>query len=176
VLVVSGALGEVVAGECSTESCDDLSYLRGMAAAGVSQYADCIGVNYTLGALPPDAISGDPRGDGFVYYYPALVSVYASIFPDKALCFTRIGYLAFANTPPDAAYNWALATTAQNRAEWLAQALGLARESERVLLFIVYNVNAGISLTDNPQADYAIVGADGTCIACVALGKTLSQQ
>ena len=176
VLVVTGALSEVAAGQCSTESCDDLSYLRGMAAAGVSQYADCIGVNYTLGALPPDVITGDLRGDQFVYYYPALVAVYANIFPDKALCFTRIGYLVFGGTPPDATYSWAQNNTAQNRAQWLAQALLLARQSGRVLLFTVYNVNATVNLPDNPQADYAIVGADGSCLACLTLSTSMRLQ
>jgi LysM repeat protein len=174
-LVISGALGEAVVGECSTEGCDERSYLHSLSSAGVSQYADCIGIRYTLGALPPDAVSGDPRGEQFLYYYPAVVSVYANTFPDKPLCFTGIGYLVFGGTPPDSSYRWARDNTAENRAEWLARAALLARLSRRIRLFIVYNVNATVNQPDNPQADYAIVDADGSCLACLTLSTVLRQ-
>ena len=69
-----------------------------MAAAGAASYMDCVGIHYNEGILPPTATSGDPRGNSGHYtrYFPTMVNLYASVFPNKPLCFTEIGYL----TPP----------------------------------------------------------------------------
>ncbi len=171
ILVISGALAEATdfGGQCSSAGCDNLSYLRGMAAAGVGNSADCIGLRYTLGAVQPEDTGGDPRGDQFLYYYPTLVSAYANLFPNKPLCFTEIGYRVLGSASNDSAA-WAANTTPDLRAQWLAQAALLAQQSNRVLLFVVYNVNA----TGDSQADYAIVGADGSCAACQTLSAVTS--
>ncbi len=166
VLVVSGALAQLPAfdNECGPDGCDDLRYLGGMAAAGADKSADCIGMSYTVGAVSPHESSGDPRGDQFIYYYSTVVSVYAGIFPDKPLCFTRIGYLV----PSDGSAG----TTAEQRAEWLAQAALLARQSGRIRLFIAYNLDATIGA----PADYAILGADGGCLPCAALSAAMRMR
>ena len=83
-------------------------------------------MRYTLGAVPPDDISGDSRGEQFNYYYPALVSIYASIFPNKQLCFTEFGYLVTGQVPLANRFHWAQNTTPELRAEWLARAALLA--------------------------------------------------
>lgn len=173
VMVISGALAQLPSfdDQCGPDSCDDLRYLNGMAAAGVGQSADCIGIPYTMGTVSPNTSSGDPRGDQFLYYYSTVVSVYAGIFPDKPLCFTRIGYLVPSGAPPVDAL-WATNNTTQERTEWLAQALFLARQAGRIRLFIVYNVDAQIGT----QAQYAIVGADGSCPACEALSGVMQLQ
>ncbi len=165
-LVISGGLAQTSAlnGGCTGAGCDDLPYLQGMADAGVGQSADCIGINYTLGTTQPTAVSGDPRGDQFLYYYPAVISTYASSFPTKPLCLTELGYLAPTGAPP-AGYEWAANTTPAEQAAWLAQTVELARETGRIRLLMVYDVDAtGSSLASS----YAIV-RDGKCLACDAL-------
>ncbi len=171
VLVITGALAELVDfNGCTNQGCDDLSYLSGMASAAVGQVADCIGLRYTLGAVPPDDTSGDPRGDQFVYYYPTVISVYAGIFPNKPLCITEIGYLIPAIVPLVSRFQWAENTTPENRAEWLARAAVLAGQSGRIPLFIVYNVDATEGV---PQSNYAILSGDGSCLACLTLNTAL---
>ncbi len=165
-LVISGGLAQTNAfnGGCTGAGCDDLPYLHGMAEAGVGQSADCIGINYTLGATEPTTVTGDPRGDQFLYYYPAVISTYASIFPNKPLCLTELGYLTPDGAPP-AGYEWAAGTTPVEQAAWLAQTAELARDTGRIRLLMIYNVDA--TGRDLPGS-YAIV-RDGKCVACDAL-------
>ncbi|MFN8561412.1 MAG: hypothetical protein U0703_07285 [Anaerolineae bacterium] len=63
-------------------------------------------------------------------------------------------------------------TTAEQRAEWLAQAALLARQSGRIRLFIAYNLDATIGA----PADYAILGADGGCLPCAALSAAMRMR
>lgn len=165
-LVISGGLAQsnMLGGAGCGAGCDDLTYLQGMAEAGVGQAADCIGINYTLGATEPTAISGDPRGADFLYYYPAVISVYAGVFPNKPLCLTDLGYLAPTGEAPTG-YEWAANTSLAEQAVWLAQTVELARDTGRIRLLIVDNVDATGS---SPASDYAIV-RDGKCVACDAL-------
>jgi hypothetical protein len=173
VLVISGAPAPTgfFGGACTTNGCDDDVYIRGMAAAGAANYADCIGIHYNEGVLPPTATSGDPRGNPNHYtrYYPTMVNLYASVFPNKQLCFTEIGYLSPEGFGPlPAGFEWAVNTTVQQQAEWLAQAASLSRQSGRIRLFIVWNVDATTYGAD-PQAGFAIV-RNGQCLACLTLG------
>ena len=165
-LVISGGLAQTSAfnGGCTSAGCDDLPYLHGMVEAGVGQSADCIGINYTLGATEPTVVTGDPRGDQFLYYYPAVISTYASVFPNKPLCLTELGYLTPDGTPP-AGYEWAAGTTPVEQAAWLAQTAELARDTGRIRLLMIYNIDA--TGRDLPGS-YAIV-RDGKCVACDAL-------
>ncbi len=164
-LVISGGLAQTSAfNGCTGDGCDDLPYLRGMAAAGVGQAADCIGVSYTLGATEPTSVTGDPRGANYLYYYPAVISTYAGIFPDKPLCLTDLGYLAPEGTPPTG-YEWSAETTRAEQAAWLAQTVELARDTGRIRLLLIDNVDA---TGDNLASSYAIV-RDGKCLACDAL-------
>ncbi len=169
ILVITGALAQTIAfnGTCSTAGCDDVPYLIAMASAGAGQAADCIGVDYTLGATSPDQTANDPRGNQFLYYYQRVVSTYASIFPGKPLCFTGLGYLVPSAGSTDTL--WASKTTPQNRANWIARAAQLATQSGRILMMIVYNLDE----TDGQAANYAILGADNSCTACDLLNTTL---
>ncbi|HVU11230.1 MAG TPA: hypothetical protein VHD90_08130, partial [Phototrophicaceae bacterium] len=169
VLVITGALAQTIAynGTCSAAGCDDVPYLIAMASAGAGQAADCIGVNYTLGSTSPDQTANDSRGNQYVYYYQLVVSTYASIFPSKPLCFTGLGYLVPSADSTDTP--WASKTTPENRANWIARASQLAAQSGRVLMLIVYNLDE----TDGQAANYAILGADGSCSACDKLNTTL---
>lgn len=176
VLVISGAPAPTgfFGGRCTGAGCDDDAYIRGMAAAGAAQFADCIGIHYNEGILPPSATSGDPRGNSGHYtrYYPSMVNLYASVFPNKQLCFTELGYLSPEGFGPlPAGFEWAAGNTVQEQAEWLAQAVTLARQSGRIRLFIVWNVDSTVYGAD-PQAGYAIVRGN-QCVACITLGAAM---
>lgn len=164
VLVLTGALAP---------SDDNTGYLSVLAGAGAGQYTDCIGMGYTLGALPPAATSGDPRGEAFYYYFPTVIGTYAQFFPDKPLCFTEVGYLVPGETAVPDSFAWAKGTTPELRAEWLAQAATIAQRLGRVRAFMVYNVDAEISTVENPAKHYAIRAADGTCLACESLSGVM---
>jgi hypothetical protein len=176
-LVISGAPAPTgfFGGACAAGGCDDDIFLRQMAAAGADDFMDCVGIHYNEGILPPDARSGDPRGNSSHYsrYYPAMVDLYTQVFPSKPLCFTELGYLSAEGFGPlPAGFEWAANTTVQNQADWLGAAAKLARQSKRVRLFIVWNVDA-IDFSTDPQAGYAIVRSGGTCPACSKLAAAM---
>ncbi|MEL6148164.1 MAG: LysM peptidoglycan-binding domain-containing protein [Chloroflexota bacterium] len=176
VLVVSGSPAPTgFFQSCTTAGCNDNAFIRDMANAGASQFLDCVGLHYNEGVVPPTANSGDPRGNSTYYtrYYNGMVSLYSSTFPGKPLCFTEIGYLSpegYGPLPPG--FEWAANTTVAQQAEYLAGAATLARNSGRVRLFIVWNVDA-TQYSPDPQAGYAIVRPDQTCPACNALRDAL---
>jgi hypothetical protein len=152
---------------------NDDAFLSGMASAGASNVMDCVGIHYNAGAVPPSATSGAPVGSSghYSWYYPSMVNLYAGRFPGKPLCFTEIGYVTSEgfSTGLPANFGWASGNTVQEQAEWLAAAAVQARNSGRVRLFIIWNVDSNVSLGDDPQAGYAIVRPDGTCPACNTL-------
>lgn len=170
-LVISGAPSPTGYFQgCSTGGGDDDCYIRQMAAAGASQFLDCVGIHYNAGITSPTATSGANVGSSghYSWYYPSMVSLYSSVFPGKPLCFTELGYLTAEGlgTLPDS-FSWAAGNTLANQAEWLASAVTLARQGG-IRLLIVWNVDATGFGTD-PQAGYAIVRPDGTCPACNTL-------
>ncbi|MBN8638324.1 MAG: LysM peptidoglycan-binding domain-containing protein [Anaerolineae bacterium] len=179
VTVISGApVPTPLFASCLPSGCEDGAYMRQMADAGAANYADCIGVQYTQGALAPYVSTGDRRSlpDHHSYYFTPLLDTVAGIFPDKPLCITRIGYLTSAGLPAlPTAYEWATNTSLSEQAEWLAQAALQARNDGRVQLFIVWNVDSTV-YGDNPEAGYAIVRSDGECIACIALNAAMRTQ
>jgi LysM repeat protein len=172
VLVISGAPAPTGAESAFPgRVVNDDRFIQQMAASGAANYMDCVGLHYNEGILPPTARSGDPRGNSGFYtrYYPTMVSLYSGVFPNKPLCFTELGYLTpegLGPLPP--AFAWAANVTAQQQAEWLGQAVTLSRNSGRVRLLIVWNVD--FTRYDNdPMAGYAIIRPDGTCRACVIM-------
>ncbi len=176
VLVISGAPAPTgfFGGGCTTNGCDDDAYIRGMAAAGAANFADCIGIHYNEGIVPPNQTSGDPRGNPNHYtrYFPTMVNTYAAVFPNKLLCFTELGYLSpegLGGLP--AGFEWAANTSVQEQAQWLAQAAVLSRQSGRIRLMIVWNVDATTWGAD-PQAGFAIIRS-GSCLACQTLGSVM---
>ena len=178
VMVISGAPAPTgfFGGGCTGSGCDDLAFIRGMAAAGAANYMDCVGVHYNEGILSPDARSGDPRGNSGHYtrYYATMFETYAATFPGKPLCFTELGYLSpegYGALP--SSFSWAGNVTVANQAAWLGRAVTLARNSGRVRLFIVWNVDA-TRFDADPQAGYAIVRPGGNCPACGPLAAAMA--
>jgi LysM repeat protein len=175
-LVISGAPAPTgfFGGQCTGNGCDDEPYIRGMERAGAANSADCIGVHYNEGVVSPNATSGDPRGNPNHYtrYFPTMVNLYARVFPNKPLCFTELGYLSPQGLGPlPAGFEWGASTAVQQQADWLARAATLSRQSGRIRMMIVWNVDATLYGAD-PQAGYAIV-RNGTCLACLTLGAAM---
>ena len=170
-LVISGAPSPTGGfGGCSTSGGNDDCYIREMAAAGASQFMDCVGVHYNAGSTPPDATTGANVGSPthYSWYYPSMISLYSSVFPGKPLCFTELGYLTgegFGALP--ASFAWASNNTLANQADWLAGAIRRARQGG-IRLLIVWNVDA-TGFGGDPQAGYAIVRPGGSCPACGAI-------
>jgi hypothetical protein len=175
VLVISGALAPTGFDDGVTAWADS-RYINGMAAAGADRFADCIGVHYYSGVLPPSENEGDPRGDHYSYYFWGMVDTYWGAFEGGVpLCFTGLGYLSPEGLgPPPAAFAWAADTTDAQQAEWLAEAVSLAANSDKVRLVIVWNVDFE-TYGEEPQAGFAIVRPDGSCPACTALGEAMTQ-
>ncbi len=177
VLVISGAPAPTgfFGGGCTGNGCDDDAFIRGMAANGAANFMDCVGIHYNEGILNPDATSGDPRGNSGHYtrYYQTMVNLYASVFPGKPLCFTELGYLSPEGySPLPGGFSWAANVTAQDQAEWLSRATVLSRQGGRVRLMIIWNVNSTTYGAD-PQAGYAIIRPNGTCLACNTLSAAM---
>ena len=175
-LVISGAPAPTgFFGGCSTNGCDDDRFIRAMAAAGAANFMDCVGMHYNSGMIPPTQTSGAPVGSPghYSWYYPNMVNLYTSVFPNKQLCITELGYLTaegYPALPP--AFAWAQNISVQNQADWLGSVVRQARQSGRVRMLIVWNVD-NTTWGADPQGGYAIVRPGGACSACNALAAAM---
>ncbi len=175
-MVISGAPAPTgFFGGCHGGGCDDNLFLAGMAAAGAANYMDCVGVHYNEGIVPPTFTSGDPRGNSGHYtrYLPTMISTYSNAFGGRVpLCFTELGYL----TPEgygglSAGFAWASNVTVAQQAEWVDGAVSYSRNSGRVRLVIIWNIDFTGTSGDDPMGGYALIRPDGSCPACNALGS-----
>jgi hypothetical protein len=179
VMVITGAPAPTgFFGGCGAGGCDDDVYYSQMAQAGAAEFADCIGVHYNEGILPPTAQGGDPRGEYPTRYLPLMIQ--RAGFPfrssDIGLCFSEIGYLSgdgYGQLP--APFAWAANTSVQDQAEWLRDAITVAAQSDyRVELMIVFNINFDRFVEDDPQGGFAIIRPDGSCPACETIASLRS--
>ncbi len=172
VAVISGAPAPTGAeGAFGTDAVwNDDRYVRGMAAAGAARYMDCIGAHYNEGIVAPSQTAGDPRGNYYTRYFWGMVNTYYSAFGGaRPVCFTELGYLSPEGLGPlPAHYAWGADTSVAEQARWLAEAVRLARNSGRVRLVIIWNVDF-TNYGGDPMAGYAIVRPGGSCPACDAL-------
>jgi LysM repeat protein len=175
-IVISGAPAPTgFFGGCSTSGCDDDRFIAQMAAAGASNYMDCVGVHYNAGITSPYATSGAPVDSNWHYswYFPSMTSLYSSTFPGKPLCYTELGYLTGEGigTLPDG-FSWASGNTLADQAQWLADAVRIARSGTTINTIIVWNIDSTTWGAD-PQQGYAIIRPDGTCPACNSLAAAM---
>ncbi|MDL1883076.1 hypothetical protein FBR01_05455 [Anaerolineae bacterium CFX8] len=176
VMVISGAPAPTgFFGGCSANGCDDGDYYWNLANAGVVNYADCIGVHYNEGILPPIQQGGDPRDNYPTRYFPLMTQRAAAPFRNSGipLCYTEIGYLSPDGYGPlPAGFEWGASTSVQEQAEWLRDAIGMAAEfpNLEIALMIVFNVDFDVYDRD-PQAGFAIIRPDGSCPACQTIGS-----
>ena len=170
-LVISGAPAPTgfFAG-CAAQGCDDNIFMAQMANAGAANYADCIGVHYNEGIMPPQAQGGDRRGEYPTYYLLLMLQRVAWPFrnADIPMCLTEVGYLSPEGYGPlPGPFGWAATTSVAEQAEWLADALLIMSNFEDmpVELAVVWNIDFDLYGAD-PQAGYAIIRPDGSCPAC----------
>jgi uncharacterized protein YraI len=173
-MVVSGAPAPTgFFGGCTGAGCDDNYFIQGMASAGAANYMDCIGLHYNEGIVPPSWTSGDPRGNSTHYsrYYSTMVSTYTNACGGRRpLCFTELGYLTPEGFGPlPAGFDWAQSVTLGQQVDWLSSAVRTARNSGRIRLLIVWNVDF-TNYGADPMAGFAIIRPGGDCPACRALG------
>ena len=160
---------------CGYGGCDDNVFMAQMANAGGGNYADCIGVHYNEGILPPTAQGGDPRQEHPTRYLLGMLRRVAWPFrnADIPMCMTEIGYLSPEGYGPlPAGFTWAVRTSVAEQAEWLSQAVLIMSNFEEmpVELAIVWNIDFDTYGAD-PQAGYAIIREDGSCPACDAIAS-----
>jgi hypothetical protein len=174
-MVISGALKPVAETDNLDEN--DSAYYTRLAAAGVAQYADCIGAQYVLGTVPPTSTSGDPRGDSAIYYLPrSSDGPHSAAGTTLPICYTRLGYLSPEGYPPlPEDYAWALNTTAAQQAQWLTDAIRLSQEGTQVRLVIIWSLDAAYFGGGSPEAGYAIIRPDETCPACDLIEPLLKE-
>lgn len=173
VAVISAALAPTGAeGAYPGRVINDDRFLREMVGAGALNYADCVGVHYNEGIIPPSATSGDPRDGYYTRYFLGIMNTYWNITGgQKPLCFTELGYVTPEGLPPLPDYfAWGSNVTVAQQAAWLAEAAALSSQSGKVRLMIVWNVDFSYYGTD-PMAGFAIIRPDGSCPACVALAS-----
>ena len=151
-----------------------------MAAAGAASYADCVGIHYNEGIVPPSQESGDPRGNSGHYtrYLNGMINTYYNNFGgSRPLCFTEIGYLSgeeWGYIPQHFLWKAPYNLTVAEHAQYLASAASIAAASGKVRLFIVFNVDF-TTWGDDPQAGYAMIRPDGGCPACETLRQVMGQ-
>jgi len=175
IMVITGALAPTGAeGAFGLGSVwNDDRYYQGMARTDIPQYADCIGVHYNEGVIPPDWRSGDPR-DGYpTRYLPRMLERVSRAFQgvNIPMCLTELGYLSREGYGPlPGGFGWAGKVTIAQQAEWLPAAYRILESytDMPVKLMIVWNVDF-TQYDADPMAGYAIIRADGTCPACATL-------
>ncbi|HAJ06635.1 MAG TPA: hypothetical protein DCL76_08785 [Chloroflexi bacterium] len=186
-MVISAALSPTGAfsGGCgyvgSVYGCDDKPFLQAMVNAGALNYLDCVGMHYNEGLLPPSATSGDPRGSSQHYtrYFRGMLDTYSAVLGGaRSICLTEIGYLSgeeWGYLPSAFAWNPPINMTVAQHAEYLGQAVSLARQMGNIRLFIVFNVDFAIlkTMEDDPQAGYSVVRPNQNCPACSAIAGAM---
>jgi hypothetical protein len=163
-------------GGCSSVGCDDDAYYANLATDGAAQYADCIGIHYNEGILPPQQTGGDPRDTYPTRYFKLMANRAANAFRGTSLplCFTELGYLTPEGYGPlPGNFAWASGTSVAEQALWLHDAIELAAQYtlKPIALIIIFNVDFDRYDQEDPQAGYAIIRADGSCPACDSIGS-----
>ena len=175
-LVISGALRP--SDDPAAPEKSDAAFAQQLAALGAAQFADCLGVHYTLGAVPPVNVEGDPRGDSPLYYLPRVIERAREPFGDaEPLCFTRLGYLSPEGLPAlPAEYAWAQNTSTGQQARWLMDAVGLGLNDLQIRLMILWSLDSSAFAEGSPEAGYALIRPDESCPACEALAPLLKED
>jgi hypothetical protein len=173
VMVISGAPAPT-GFDNNTNAWADNRYMAGMLAAGAGRYADCIGAHYNAGASSPSLNTGHPTGSAhYSWYLLPTLNVYAQL--GKPVCFTELGYLSgddYGGVPER--FGWASGTSVEEHAAWLAEAVGVAANTGKVRMIIVFNVDFD-HWGDDPQAGYAMIRKNGGCPACETLARVMGR-
>ena len=76
--------------------------------------------------------------------------------------------------PLPGGFAWGSSITLDNQAQWLARAAQLSRDSGKVRMMIIWNMNFR-QWDDDPQAGFSIFRPNGSCPACAALKAAMGK-
>jgi hypothetical protein len=182
IIVISGALAPTgfFSGGCSAAGCDDQPYLRRMTDLGFLQYADCVGVHVNGFNLPPDKRHDAGYNDTTARFRGPFDNPHASwsfrstledyyniTGKQKKLCVTEFGWASYEGMSATAlpSYEYALDNTAQEQADWDAQAFRLMRDWGFVKLAFLFNLDfaqKSPQKANDRTAPWSITNLDGS--------------
>jgi hypothetical protein len=182
IIVISGALAPTGSGDW-VRWADDFEYLDRALAAGLLNYADCVGAHHNGYNIPPnvafDQTGALPEAATAIFRGPfdnphhswsfkTTLDTYAAkvqaIDPNKKLCVTEFGWASsegYGEYPPG--FEFAQDNTLQEQADYIVQAYQQMRDSGAVWLSFLFNAdfgNKGGGPTDDP-VPYSIIDGQG---------------
>lgn len=182
IIVISGALSPTGAGDW-VRWADDFEYMDRALAAGMLNYADCVGAHHNGYNIGPDvaydAAGASPKAATAIFRGPfdnphhswsfkTTIDTYASMVkavdPNKKLCITEFGWASsegYAEYPPG--FEFAQDNTLQDQANYIVQAFTQMHDSGDVWLAFLFNFdfgNKGNGPTDDP-VPYSIIDTQG---------------
>ena len=182
IIVISGALAPTGDGDW-VSWIDDFQWLDRALAAGLLDYADCVGAHHNGYNIGPDVTweeaPSDPQGATAVFRGPfdnahhswsfkSTLDTYAekvqAIDPNKKLCVTEFGWASSEgyDSYPEG-FEFAQDNTLQEQADFITQAFQLMHDSGNIWLSFLFNFdfgNKGNGPTDDP-VPYSIVDTNG---------------
>ena len=179
-LVIGGGLAPTGAfgGGCTANGCDDNYFLSRLSRLGANRYMDCMGAHHNGSMVGPDQTEGAPVGnpDHYSWYFWGTLNVTYNAFRGRVpVCWTELGYVTgegIGGLPEG--FTWGNATTLANQAQWLARAAEISRDSRKVRLMIIWNIDSRQWDAD-PQAGFSIFRPNGECPACATLKTVMGR-
>lgn len=175
-MVVGGANAPTgyFGGSCTSNGCNDDQFLARMAAAGAANYMDCMGAHHNGSMVGPDTTSGAPTGNHYSWYFWGTLGMTYNSFGGKVpICWTELGYVTGEGIGAlPGGFSWGSSTTLDNQAQWLARAVQLSRESGKVKMMIIWNIDFR-QWNDDPQAGFSIFRPNGECRACATIKSAM---
>ncbi|MDX1615092.1 MAG: hypothetical protein R3300_12340, partial [Candidatus Promineifilaceae bacterium] len=182
IIVISGALAPTGVSD-RVSAVDDFVYMDELLAAGMLDYADCVGAHHNGYNIPPDmpfdqtstfpeastAFFRGPFDDPHhSWSFKTTIDTYAekvqAVNPNMPLCVTEFGWATVEeyDTYPEG-FGFALDNTLEEQATWIPQAFQLMHDSGDVWLAFLFNFdygNKGNGPTDDNVA-YSLVNTEG---------------
>jgi hypothetical protein len=182
IIVISGALSPTGTGDW-VHWADDFEYMDRALAAGMLNYADCVGAHHNGYNIGPDvawdATGASPKAATATFRGPfdnphhswsfySTINTYAdkvqAVDPNKKLCVTEFGWASSEgyDAYPEG-FEFAQDNTLQDQADYIVQAFTQMHASDDVWLAFLFNFdfgNKGGGPTDDP-VPYSIIDTQG---------------
>jgi hypothetical protein len=182
IIVISGALSPTGTGDW-VQWADDFEYMDRALAAGMLNYADCVGAHHNGYNIGPDVAwdetGSSPKAATATFRGPfdnphhswsfySTLTTYAekvqAVDPNKKLCVTEFGWATSEGYDqyPEG-FEFAQDNTLQDQADYIVQAFAQMNESDDVWLAFLFNFdfgNKGGGPTDDP-VPYSIIDTQG---------------
>ena len=109
------------------------------------------------------------------YFWGTLDTVYNSFGGKVPVCWTELGYVTGEGIGAlPSGFSWGSSITLDNQAQWLARAAQLSRDSGKVRLMIIWNVDFR-QWDSDPQAGFSIFRPNGECRACASIKAAMGR-